>query len=171
MKNPNALWLLCGGLMLTPLSTLAVTIYKVTDTNGKVTYQNHPPFKGIERVQTIEGVGRVETMEIDPEQNIVPARTQRSSLEPTLGRSQPEDAAAITAIDELAKRNYAAGVAAAIEDAANNGINNGGTGIEIEGTGTLPAPPVIDPVVPRLGAPPLPDPGTLPPGNGTVPIR
>lgn len=145
MKNRNILFLFLSVLLLASAPLSAVTVYKVTDANGRVTYQNHPPFKG-ERVQTIEGIGRVETMEIDPEQNVVPARTNRSSPAPGArpdAADSPaegaEDTDAMISPDELARRNNAAGVAIGMEDAARQGIDpQGVSGAGIEALGAPP---------------------------------
>lgn len=152
MENLKALTLI-GMLMLLPSPLWAVTIYKVIDANGKVTYQNQPPPKA---------AGRVEVKEIDTEQNVLPAVVNQAPTAKTVGRPQAGDTAGVSnpipnptnVIDNLVKRNYDTGIAAATEEAARNGKDyNGIAGTELEDLG---APPVITPVAPPVRSAPMP---------------
>lgn len=156
MKDWKAVCLV-GILTIVPPSLGAVTIYKVTDANGNITYQNQPPSKG---------AGQVEVKEMDPEQNVLPAPAAAATRGKTVGRPQTGEGAVSNppdVIDTRGKRHYDAAVAAAADEAAAKGNDYGGvTGTELEELG---APPGVTPVVPPAGSAPLPR------ATPTVPAR
>lgn len=93
----------------------AVTVYKVTDANGHVTYQNAPP--------RIGDVARTERKEINPNENIM-VNERRAVGTGTSGGGN-RDQVNLRALDELIRRSLAAAQASNPNAPAivNSGIN------------------------------------------------
>lgn len=111
------------GIFAAPLAASAVTIYKVTDAQGHVTYQNEPPARG---------TPRVEIKQIDPNHNTLAFERPRAIGAPQGGGAGGDAGNADTsrAVDELIRRSFMAGAASA---AATTGADAGSSVVIVNG--------------------------------------
>ena len=105
------------GILAAPLAE-AVTVYKITDAQGHVTYQNEPPAAGAQRV---------EVKQIDPAHNTLAFERPRAVGAPQGGGGNTD----MRAIDELIRRSFMAGAASAA--GAGKGADAGSSVVIVNG--------------------------------------